>query len=397
MTSLWLLTFALAATPSVAAVGLNDEVHAGKLTGIAGESVQVQVDGDEPRMLSVNDLRALQFPDVEPPSPFADPPAVTVLLIDGTELAASDVQSQTDRVRVTVEDLGELTLPLAALRAVRLGDPEKVAARWAELLQRDNPSDLLVRRKQDVLDFVEGALGDIGPQELSFLLSDRPYTIPRERVFGIIYAARATSPARPTAEVRVGRNRIQVRELSVAEGTCRGTLAATPVPVVLPLDRIHLIEFAGRVRFLGDLEPALTLPEGALPEERHRFFRRGSEPFGGPLRIGSDEVIAREGLWLHSGVTARYRINRDYRRLMALVGMDHNVGGNRAVRLVITGDGRPLFNEVIEYAQPAREIDLDVAGVRDLELRVERLPESLTQNLFGVQEHLDLGHIRLIR
>ena len=45
---------------------------------------------------------------------------------------------------------------------------------------------------------------------------------------------------------------------------------------------------AGRVRFLGDLEPALTLPEGALPEERHRFFRRGSEPFGGPLRIGSD-------------------------------------------------------------------------------------------------------------
>lgn len=397
MTPLWLLTLALAAPPSVAAVGLDEAVLTGRLLTITGESVLVQGEGEEPRTLSVGDLRALRFPDVEPPSPFADAPAVTVLLTDGTELAATDVQSQTGQVRVTTEEVGELTFPLAAVRAVRLGDPDRTAARWEELLQRDNPSDLLVRRKQEVLDFVEGSVGDIGPQELSFLLSDRPYRIPRDRVFGIIYAARGGDRARPTAEVRVGRNRFQVRELSVQEGICRVTLAAAPVTVALPLERIHLIEFAGRVRFLGDLEPVLTLPPGALPEERHRFFRRGSEPFGGPLRIGSDEVIAREGLWIHSGVTARYRINRDYRRLAALVGMDHNVGGNRAVRLVVSGDGRPLFNEVIEYAQPAREIDLDVTGVRDLEIRVERLPESLAQNLFGVQEHLDLGHIRLIR
>lgn len=396
MSTVCLLSLILAAQPAASVVALNDDVQTGRLAGVSTEEVRLQTDAGEELTLPSGDLRAVQFPDVEPPSPFADPPAITVVLADGSQLAATAFTTQGDKVRLDCEDLGELQLPLRAVRGVRFGSADKVADRWQELLQRENRSDLFVRRKQDVLDFVEGSVGDVGPQELSFLLTDQTVAIPRDRVFGLIYASSAGAAPRPAAEVRIGRNRLQVRDLATADSVCRLTLASGST-ITAPLDRIHLIEFASRVRRLGDLEPVLVLPDGAAPEERFRYFRRDTEPFGGPLRIGSDEVIARDGLWIHSGVTARYRINRDYRRLAAIVGMDHNVGGNRSVRLVIRGDGRDLFNEVIAYAHAARRLDLDVAGVRDLEIRVERLPESLTDNLFAVQEHLDLGQIRLIR
>jgi hypothetical protein len=77
--------------------------------------------------------------------------------------------------------------------------------------------------------------------------------------------------------------------------------------------------------------------------------------------------------------------------------MDHNVGGNKSVRLVILGDGRTLYDQVVPYAAKAADLDLDVEGVRDLEVRVERLPEIAAKDIFAIQEHLALGNIRLIR
>lgn len=385
-----------AADPNVSAVRIDESATSGTLTAIDRETVQLTAAGGEAQSLKIVDLRSLRFPDVAAPSPFADPPTIEVILRDGSRLACTAIETQPQEARVTVEELGELKLPLSALRAVRLGDPEKIAARWDELLQRDNTADLLVVRKQDVLDFVEGSLGDIKAESITFLLNDRSVSVPRDRAFGVLYGSRAATADRPVAEVLVGRSRLQLKELTFAAGEGQGQFAAGPA-IPLPFERIHGIEFSGRVRFLGDLQPVVVLPEGAAPEERFRYFRRGSEPFGAPLRIGSNELTMSEGLWLHSGVTARYRINRDFRRLVAIVGMDHNVGGNRAVRLVIVGDGQSLFDQTIRWSDPAREIDLDVANVRDLEIRVERLPEEIARNLLGIQEHLDLGQIRLIR
>lgn len=390
-----LVSTLLAAGPTVTVTPLSGEPIAGSLVNFTAAVVELE-SADGPQSLDLNSLRSLTFDGVAPPDEFADPPAIEVVLTDGSRLACTSLTAQVNDVRLSVEDLGDLTLPRSTLRAVRLASPEKIALRWEELLQREASADRLVVRKQDALDFVEGTVGDVTTSEITFLLQGQSRTLPRDRAFGMIFATPQTPAPRPALAAHAGRSTLQLAALTLTGEQAAATFAAGP-QCSLPLTALYSVEFSGRIRFLGDLTPVIELPTGVPADEQFRFFRRGREPFGAPLRIGVNEVITSEGLWMHSGVTARYRINRDYRRLLALVGMDHNVGGNRQVRLVISGDGRPLFDDVIAWSQPARELDLDVAGVRELELRVESLPEARQTNIFGIQEHLDLGNIRLVR
>ena len=390
-----ILTAVLAAGPDVSVLPLSGEPQSGALTGLTAEAVQFET-AEGSQSLEVNALRSLSFTAVSAPDAFADPPAIEVWLTDGSRFACRGMTSQLDTFTLDGEDLGQVTSPRTAIRAVRLGSEDRLLPRWDELRERDNAADMLVVAREQSLDFIEGAVGDIGETEISFLLQDQTRSLPRSRAFGIVFAAPKGEAVRPAMRLHVGRSALQLAALSLAESTATAALAAGP-KLELPVALLRLIEFAGRVRYLGELTPVVELPPDASEDEKYRFFRRGTEPFGAPLRIGADEVITEEGLWMHSGVTARYRINRDYRRLAAVVGMDHNVGGNRSVRLVISGDGKPLFDDVIQWSEPALDLDLDVTGVRDLELRVERLPEAVQSNIFGIQEHLDLGDIRLVR
>ena len=386
----------LAAGPNVEVVGLDGETHGGSLVAVSPEAVQIESEIDGAQSINIDELRLLSFPDVPAPDEFADPPTLEVWLTDGSHLAVSQFQIKLNETIVEVEEMGEVTLPRGVLRAVRLAEAEGVASRWEELRGRENAADMLVVEREASLDFVEGAVGDVTVDEITFLLKEQTRTLPRERAYGIVFAPPEGANTRATMQAAIGRSELSLTELTVTEGGVNARLASGP-SVKLPLERLRGVEFSGRVRLLTDLKPVVLLPEGVAPEEQYRYFRRGSEPFGAPLRIGADEIITDEGLWLHSGVTVRYRINRDYRRFVAMAGMDHNVGGNRSVRLAITGDGSELFNDVIKYQDEARQLDLDVSGVRDLEIRVERLPEAIETNIFGIQEHLDLGKTRLIR
>jgi hypothetical protein len=385
----------LAAGPAVTIRPLSGDPQSGTLISVTAEAVTLDTTGGQ-QAIEINSLRSVAFTAVEPPDQFADPPVIEVWLTDGSLLACTQVLSQQDQFTLTVEDVGAIKLPRAALRAIRLAPAERLEGRWSDLRERENASDLVVVERQDSLDFVEASVGGFTEADVSVLIQDQNRSIPRARTFGVVFAQPAAPPARSNVQLHLGRSTFQAAEVGITDATVSLTLASEP-KLQLPQERVRLIEFTGRVRLLGDLQPVVELPSGVSADEQFRFFRRGSEPFGAPLRIGSNEVITTEGLWLHSGVTVRYRINRDFRRLVGIAGMDHNVGGNRSVKLVIAGDGQPLFDQTIRWADPAVDLDLDVAGVRDLEVRVERLPEGLRTNIFGIQEHLDLGNIRLVR
>ena len=356
-----LLAACLTAGPQVEVQGLSGKTHTGSLAAIDAETVRIESEDSGAQELSVNELRSLRFVDVAPTDEFAEPPAVEVWLVDGTRLAGSDIRLTVDKCTAQVEAIGEVTLPRDTVLAVRLAAATGVQTRWDELRERETAADMLVVRREQSLDFVEGGVGEITESEITFLLKDQTRTLPRDRAFGIVFASSAHQAGRPNLQVEAGRSRLELSELILADGAFTATMACG-VKVPLPPGDVRLVEFSGRVRPLGDLQAAVELPQGTSPQEQFRFFRRGTEPFGAALRIGADERITSEGLWIHSGVVARYRINRDYRRLQAMAGMDHNVGGNRSVQLVIQGDGKPLFDDVIRWSEPARDLDLDVTG-----------------------------------
>jgi len=99
----------------------------------------------------------------------------------------------------------------------------------------------------------------------------------------------------------------------------------------------------------------------------------------------------RRGLALHSRSELDYRLPGEFSRLLAVAGIDDRVrpGGN--VRLVIRGDGRVLFDETIRGADEPRPLEIDIAGVKRLQIVVD-YGEDL-----DVGDHLDLCEARMVK
>jgi hypothetical protein len=118
-------------------------------------------------------------------------------------------------------------------------------------------------------------------------------------------------------------------------------------------------------------------------------YRRDRSLDGKPLSLGG-KTYAR-GLAIHSKTTLRYRIAGEFTRLKAVMGIDDSVCRQYGVRVVISGDGKALFEGDVRGTDAPRPLDLDVAGVRDLEILVD----------FGGDldscDHLDLADAKLLK
>lgn len=373
---------------------LDGSIQSGVVVSADAESITLAA--EDGQTIGSSEIRNVLFTAVLEPDEFAEPPPIEVWLTNGSRLACTSLVSDRDEFSMDVESLGTLVLPRFAVRAIRLAPVDRLSTRWLELLDRENNADLIVVRRQDSLDFVECSVGEFTNEAISVFIEKQDRTLPRDRTFGVILARPMNSPVRPPMTLHWGRSLLHANAIQLDPDSAHVTMTSN---IERDLDPTHLrkIEFSGRVRLLSDLKPVIELPQGVAADESFRYFRYGSEPFGAPLKIGADEFITSEGLWIHSGVTVRYRINRDFRRLAAIAGMDHNVVGDRSVRLIISGDEKALFDDIIRWKNDTVDLDLDVSGVRDLVITVARLPENIESNIFGIQEHLDLGNIRLIR
>ena len=61
------------------------------------------------------------------------------------------------------------------------------------------------------------------------------------------------------------------------------------------------------------------------------------------------------------------------------------------LRLVISGDGKPLFESIIKGTDAPRKLDLDVKNVREFEILVD------FGNNVDVADHLDLADAKLLK
>jgi hypothetical protein len=81
----------------------------------------------------------------------------------------------------------------------------------------------------------------------------------------------------------------------------------------------------------------------------------------------------------------------DVRQFRATAGIDFRVREHGNVRLVIRGDDQQLFAEDIAGADPPRELAINIAGARRLEIFVD-----YGANL-DIGDHLNLCNARLVK
>ncbi len=373
---------------------LDGEHLAGELQSVSSAEVVVAVDG-ESRAIAADELHEVRpSADAAGEALAAVRSEIGVTLRDGSLLLPGEFSASQREATLSSPQLGELRVPKAFVANVRLSRTDaKLTAAWQTLLERDQPDDLVVVRKGDALDHVEGVVGAINAKSVNLLLDGRAIPIPRSRVFGVIYAATKSAGATPLCRFDLADGQQLVATAVQLEGNAFTVEMMSGVKAKIPAAEVRRIDFSlGKIRSLAEFDPAsVRYPDDLLPELKSIWqYRRGRNSRGEPLLLGGRSYD--DGLWIHSGTTLRYRLGREYRRLRGLMGIDEDIGGcSPEIGVTLRGDGRVLLDVTLHRGDEVHELDVNLDGIRELEIAVTGTDPD------GICEHLDLVEARLIK
>ena len=387
----------VAAAPEVEVTLLDGQGRSGTLESLSGTELVLRA-GEETATYAAADLLELRFTGAAAEDSLEQQRQFEVRLVDGTIVRCTGYTSTPRNATLNAEIIGTLELPLTQIRSVRLGELDsKVQGAWDDLRARETRNDLLVVRKGNALDFVGGVAADVTEQSVKMLVNDRDVPVPRERVFGIVYPRAAPAREHAVCELALDSgDRLRLTAITLTADEAAATLVAGP-QVTVPAARIRAVDFGlGRVKYLADMpETATYEPVGLITSEDVQKLRKNTNSLGGALKVG--RATYSRGLWIHSGTVLKYRLNREYRRLQGIVGMERSSDSCArlapAVRVTILGDGKVLLEGDFIWVGEPQPMDLDVAGIRDLEIRVQ----PVSKETLGACEHLAIAEARAIK
>ncbi|MDP7275626.1 MAG: NPCBM/NEW2 domain-containing protein [Planctomycetaceae bacterium] len=364
----------------------------GQLVSLSESGVTLQ--GPKgPIEIRAADLLDVRFPAAKTPVQNPKTPVVKtrawVRLVDGGRISCRTLTATPRQVQVQTQHLGDVTLPAGRVATVRLGTLDAaVADAWNELRGREIKRDRLVIRKGNVLDHLDGVVGEIDAKVVKFLLDGDELPVPRERVFGILFFRNVarSKPAACQAVLRGG-DTLALSAVSMRAAICQATLEGGQ-QVKLPFARLERLDFAAsRVVYLSALVPRDI--EYTPYFDVTWKYRRDTNLDGGPLRVNG-KTFAR-GLALHSKTRLVYSLARRHRRFQAWMGIDALVGRRGNVHVVISADGKKLLEADVKGTEKPRLVDLDITGLRELQILVDYGGD------LDIADHLDLADAKLVR
>lgn len=366
-----LLSAALLELPAARLETLSGERVEGQLKEINDATVTLSV-AEAPRSIPVTEILQLELTPATPATPVqpTEPAAeeLHVALHDGTKLAATKFEIKSSKVRFESALVGPLQAPVAGLSYVRFASgTAKAEEAWTALLQKESKRDVLVIRKGDVIDHLTGVIGDVGTK-VNFLLDGEDVPVSREKVFGLIYARRTTTAPKPKCQVYSAQGDVlPVSRLSWDGKSLEGRLLSG-TEVKIPIEKVQTLDYSlGKLRYLSQMEPREVKYVPFF--DVTWTYRRDRNLEGGPIRVGGKTY--ERGLALHSRTLLRYRLGGEFRRFQTVMGIDQTIERHGNVHVVISGDGKTLHESDVRVKDAPVPLDLDITGVRDLEILVD--------------------------
>lgn len=398
---LWIATLSaalIAAGPQVQVETLSGQVLSGELTELTAEQLQLET-SDGAQRFEPAELLQCSFTEHEVTAG-QTLPAVWVELTDGTLLPADLYETEQGEARIQ-RGAHEISLPTSAVDLVRFGarSPERVE-QWNNLLAARPAGDLVIVRKSNALDFLAGIIRRVTAETVEFEVDGDLLPVKKAKLDGIVYH-HAAADQLPTSIARIATRdggSLSASHVAINENALDITTPAG-ASMSWPLDELERIDFSqGKVFYLSDLEwdarrstwePYFGRAEQVGPLTEFYRPRRNANFSGEPLRL--DGQTFRRGLALRSRTELFFRLPEDFRRFVAVAGIDDSVGDAGHVQLRILGDGRTLFDAALSGSDPPVPLQLDIAGVRELQIVVD----------FGddldVADHVSLGEAKVIK
>lgn len=370
-----LITAALATGAPFEAQPLAGDVVSGELKALSAKELVLETAAG-PVTLPLARLASLAPQTPGQPSAAA---AVRVELLDDSLLPAGDYAAAKGQARLSGPGDTVQEVPTAAIRSVRFETPggptPAMDKQWAEIRETKAAGDLLVVRKDDALDYLEGVVGEINAETCQFELDGETIPVRRAKIAGIVYAHPATAELpEPVGQLAtIGGARLQLKAIELSGDLLKiQTTAGTSHEV--PLADVARFDFtSGKIAFLSDLEPeSVTFtplvgfeqpPQGLLGFYE---YRRDVGFEQSPLRL--DGKVFAKGLALATRTELVYKLPGKFRLFRSTVGIDDSTRETGSVRLSIKGDGKVLWEGDVRGTEPVQQLELDVAGVRRLEI-----------------------------
>lgn len=323
---------------------------------------------------------------------------LVVRLTDETVLAGESVTIVAGKLVLLSAELGTLTLPTDKVRSVLLIPVDAAqSVAWDEIRMKVSQSDLLIVRKGDNLDFVGGTIGSVEADAVSLISRGREVKVPREKIVGIVYATHAPVVGSSAGEVVTANgSRLRVKTIEIQEGQSRLDLSSG-ISLETPVEALRSLDFGlGRIVPLLKAMTRQTLPPGVsestVAVRSHAYS--SSTLHIVPLKVGGKSYS--QGLLVHPQTKLEFTLNRQYRKLRMVVGIDENATERArfepVVLVKILADGKPLWEQSVRWDAAPTSLDLDVADVRVLEIVT-----STADGKIGPLRHVDFADAKLIK
>jgi hypothetical protein len=395
-----LVSDSVADSVSVTLSTLNGRKFEGTLQSMDSDTVIIETsDGTTP--LPVREIMSIVFTE---PNPKAAPEDATWVELQGGSVVVTAEFRLTQRT-AEIEMWGrKIELPASRVQAVRFRPPsETLDSQWQAIAQSDASGDVLVvRRDAASLDQLEGVVGGVDDTTVNFSLEGEQIPVKRTKLEGIVFLH--------PREARANDALCEIHDESTSVWHAKSLeLSNTEIRFVttcglnerIDLRQITRLNFAaGNIAFLSDLEPESVKwsPYFASASSQQLlaqlYLPRRDESFDGDelwLGEGRERTSYQKGLAIHSRTQLVYRLNREYRRLTAMAGIDSRLRGSGHVLLTILGDNQELYREAISGQDPPKKIDLNLEGIGRLTILVDY------GKMGDIADHLNLCDARLLK
>ncbi|HEY2893366.1 MAG TPA: NPCBM/NEW2 domain-containing protein, partial [Pirellulales bacterium] len=304
-----------------------------------------------------------------------------VELIGGSVLKGSQFKVQAKTAELRLANGATIKVPARSIANVRFGveaPDAKLAKQWSDILTSEPAGDLLVVRKDGAIDYLEGILLEVDDETCRFELDKEVIPVKRSKVEGMVYFHTGQADVAEPAGIVIHQDgsRIAAAKL-ILDGELLKLTDVSGLTFDVPLDEVFVIDFsAGKIVYLSDFEPesASHVPFVGFTEEPEGLrdfyrYRRDQNFDHSALKLAGKTY--RKGLALASRSTLTYKLPGKFRWLKCWAGIDETARETGDVHLRITGDGKPLWEGDVKGSEAPRELALEIAGAKRIEILVD--------------------------
>ena len=301
-------------------------------------------------------------------------------------------QARRRTLRVEISEDIAVSVPFEAVAAVRTA-PTEAAEMEHEFRQRlaarRSGRDVMIIAKDGKPVVVPGSLERLTPEGWEFRFGSRTRSAGLDEVYGFILGAPPVAPKRLPATVLMNNgNRFTARVLW-ADGSGIEMDGGLLGRLRMPWRSIRRLDLRSRrIVYVSDLSPIRTRQRSMLglswPPQRDKNVTRG------PIRLANRTYA--KGLGVHAYTALSYKLDGEYERFSAVVGVDDAVAPDGCVVFRVRADGEVLKeSDTLRGGDAPEALSVDVLGVKVLTLECD-LAEDL-----DLSDHADWANAILIR